>query len=144
MAETALEPTISKMSAQLKKLQDANNRYKSLLKLAKDRIQSQEEELQSIRETQQQAEASLTATSKLAIEIHHQDEESSNSTVVYVCQRVQAKGSNGHAEIWALFDMEAAVEPSNTANDISEYTAVRRYKEWKQFDTEAQLQVRAC
>ena len=36
-------------AAQLKKLKDANDKYKNLLKMAKERIQQQEEELEKLR-----------------------------------------------------------------------------------------------
>lgn len=43
-------PTASvKASVQLNKMKEANLKYKSLLKLAKERIQAQEEELESLR-----------------------------------------------------------------------------------------------
>jgi sulfur transfer protein SufE len=35
--------------AQMKKLADANTKYKSLIKLAKERIQAQDEELETLR-----------------------------------------------------------------------------------------------
>jgi hypothetical protein len=40
-----------KASVQLNKMKEANLKYKSLLKLAKERIQAQEEELESLRGT---------------------------------------------------------------------------------------------
>lgn len=39
----------SKASIQLSKMRDANVKYKSLLKMAKERIQAQEEEIESLR-----------------------------------------------------------------------------------------------
>ena len=40
---------ISKKEAQVKKLKDANGKYKDLLKMAKGRIQAQEEELENMK-----------------------------------------------------------------------------------------------
>lgn len=40
---------ISKREAQVKKLKDANSKYKDLLKMAKERIQSQEDELAKLK-----------------------------------------------------------------------------------------------
>jgi hypothetical protein len=39
----------NKREAQMKKLKDANTKYKDLLKMAKGRIQAQEEELESLK-----------------------------------------------------------------------------------------------
>lgn len=39
----------SKVKLQMQKMQDANSKYKSLLKLAKDRIQQQDEEIKRVR-----------------------------------------------------------------------------------------------
>jgi hypothetical protein len=44
-------PASVKASVQLNKMKEANLKYKSLLKLAKERIQAQEEELESLRGT---------------------------------------------------------------------------------------------
>lgn len=41
--------TGSKVAQQLTKMRDANAKYKNLLKLAKDRITQQEEEIQKLR-----------------------------------------------------------------------------------------------
>ena len=38
-------------AAQMNKLRDANSKYKNLLKMAKERIQQQEEELEQLRRT---------------------------------------------------------------------------------------------
>lgn len=45
-------PSASKPSIQLNKMREANAKYKSLLKMAKERIQAQEEEIESLRGTQ--------------------------------------------------------------------------------------------
>lgn len=39
----------NKRAEQMKKLKDANNKYKDLLKMAKERIQSQEEEMEKLK-----------------------------------------------------------------------------------------------
>ena len=39
----------SKVASQMTKLRDANAKYKSLLKMAKERIQAQEEEMEALR-----------------------------------------------------------------------------------------------
>jgi len=42
----------AKASVQLNKMREANAKYKSLLKMAKERIQAQEEEIEALRGTQ--------------------------------------------------------------------------------------------
>ena len=42
---------VNKVAAQLGKMREANTKYKNLLKLAKDRIQQQEDELKRLRGT---------------------------------------------------------------------------------------------
>jgi hypothetical protein len=42
-------PSTSKSTIQLNKMREANAKYKSLLKMAKERIQAQEEEIESLR-----------------------------------------------------------------------------------------------
>lgn len=49
--QSATTPASVKATVQLNKMREANSKYKSLLKLAKERIQSQEEELESLRGT---------------------------------------------------------------------------------------------
>ena len=39
----------SKVTAQMQKMRDANNKYKNLLKMAKERIEQQENELKEMR-----------------------------------------------------------------------------------------------
>jgi hypothetical protein len=45
----SLAPQGSKVAVQLKKMRDANLKYKDLLKMAKDRITQQEDELKKLR-----------------------------------------------------------------------------------------------
>lgn len=49
--QSTTTPASVKATVQLNKMREANFKYKSLLKLAKERIQSQEEELESLRGT---------------------------------------------------------------------------------------------
>lgn len=42
---------VAAQTAQLNKMRDANAKYKNLLKMAKERIQQQEEELEQLRRT---------------------------------------------------------------------------------------------
>ena len=50
---------ISKLTQQVKKLTDANTKYKNLLKLAKERIQQQEQELEELQNSQAQLQIQL-------------------------------------------------------------------------------------
>ena len=43
--------TANKLVIQMNKLREANNKYKSLLKMAKDRISTQQEEMESLKGT---------------------------------------------------------------------------------------------
>lgn len=133
-------PTESKAATQLKRLQEANAKYKKLLQLAKERIQQQEEELQSVRDENDRLKDK--ANSERESEVRLTDDQNSTTdevvSIVQVCQRVKQviDVPSGTHEIWALVEMEIA-----PANDMGEPGATRRLKEWKRFDTETQLQV---
>jgi hypothetical protein len=129
----------TKTALQLRRLQEANAKYKKLLQLAKDRIQQQEEELQAIREENNQHEVNAT---KAAESINIDEEPVAGAgeqlNVGQVCQLVkQVDAKRGLTEIWALLETEAV-----STDDQGDYGSSRRYKEWKRFDTETQLQVR--
>ena len=116
------EPSdVAKLSAQVKKLHEANSKYKNLLKLAKERIQAQEEELE------QQRRVVPAAVLEPAPVV---DEE---TIINRICQRVKVPTTGGMEEIWALAEFEVV------STDDSIHSA-RRFKEWKRFDTESELQ----
>ena len=129
----------SKTAVQLKRLQEANAKYKKLLQLAKERIQHQDEELQSVRQENERIKESEHEEKGNDLKIA--DEPASGAdelaTIVQVCQRVKQviDAKSGLEETWALLEMEAV-----PVNDMGDST-LRRYKEWKRFDTETQLQV---
>lgn len=130
-------PTSGKASAQMNKMREANAKYKSLLKMAKERIQTQEEELESLRATVKQMEEQLVlngATNGEATtseDSKDDDAVENSSTISRVLQRVQAKDDDV-LELWALMEFEV---PSLDAPD--EPPTV--YKKWKRFATESEL-----
>jgi hypothetical protein len=125
--------TITKLSVQLKKLNDANGKYKSLLKMAKERIQKQEEELQGVKREKTLLEERVAteeteASNRIVLEEERSDD---NLQIVQVCQRIKSKTKEGLEEIWALLEMEVLNEMESSS---------RKYKLWKQFNTESELQ----
>lgn len=136
-ASTAGNEAVGRLSLQVKKLTEANGKYKNLLKLAKERIQQQEEELETLKAKNASLEQRKAEEQENSREITIEATPSEKGDEVYnilqVCQRVKA-ASAGLEEIWALVEME--IMPLNDA-DIS---STRRFKEWKRFDTESELQ----
>jgi hypothetical protein len=128
----------SRVSAQLKKLTEANGKYKNLLILAKERIQKQDEELERVRTDKEELERQLVADEKEASKQISLDEgvgePTEESSIVNVCQRVKVPRDDDSEEYWALLEMEVI-----SHQDMFDAPA-RRYKEWKRFDTESELQ----
>jgi len=129
--------TIAKLSAQLKRLNDANAKYKNLLKLAKDRITTQEGEVETLKADKAALVERLVAEEQAASKNIDLDEASRKSAVVEgetnivrVCQRIKIAAGDVD-EIWALMELEKIpqedVQPS------------KRFKEWLRFDTESDL-----
>ena len=123
-SDTTTTATIARLTAQLKKLNEANGKYKQLLKLAKERIQKQEIDLQE----QQQANvnsnrinnnATTTTSTSTTPETTRQ--------VVAVCQRIR------HADqIWALLEWE--IVPENEQEVFLSFNNNHaRVLEWKSF-----------
>ena len=132
--------TIAKLSAQLKRLNDANTKYKTLLKLAKDRITAQEVEAEALKADKVALQERLIADEAEAsrnIDL----EESSRKTVpegetniVRVCQRIKlpaGDSTGGDEEIWALMELEKVLN--------EDFQSAKRFKEWLRFDTESEL-----
>lgn len=131
-AKITSNTTPSKATLQLKKLSEANTKYKNLLKLAKERIQKQEEEISEIRREKDELEKAYRreeADAAKSMTIGDEGEEGPTN-IVKVCQCIKNL-SNGHEEIWALLEME-------TINEVTD--AHKRFKEWKRFDTQSELQ----
>lgn len=128
---------VSKISQQLKKLNDANTKYKNLLKMAKERIQKQEEELDSLRQQKEELEGRLqTEEAESANQIVLEDNSeggADETSIVRVCQRIKSPLPNGTEEIWALMEMEV-ISDEMTDNPP------KRFKTWKRFNDEAEMQ----
>lgn len=130
--------TIAKLSIQLKRLTEANAKYKSLLKLAKDRIEKQEEEVSSLKLDKTTLEERLQSDEKDAAKHIALDETSGDKytdtepSIVRVCQRIKFRLCRDVDEIWALMEMRAVSDDGAQSN--------RPFKEWIRFDTESQLQ----
>lgn len=123
---------------QIMKLREANNKYKSLLKMAKERIQEQEEELEAMQskladlEKMQDSEGPATAHSALTTDSTTNDEIDS---IIRISQRIKVDDSAGkdttsEIKIWALVDYETDTESGNV---------VRKYQKWHSFRSEAEL-----
>jgi chromosome segregation ATPase len=134
--------TIAKLTAQLKRLTEANAKYKNLLKLAKDRIQTAEEELTELKQDNKALQDRLENDEKEAAKHIALDEASDGraapaaNNVVRVCQRIKDRTSvnastNGMEEIWALMLVEIVNENETTT---------RQYKQWMKFNAESELQ----
>lgn len=115
--------TIAKLTAQLKKLNEANGKYKNLLKMAKERIQQQEMELKS---------ETLTAVTSDNTTNNNTNNNSNDETrVVRVHQCVKQKLSIDKTEIWAFMDFETM------NNDSDEIVATER--KWQSFTSMDEL-----
>jgi uncharacterized protein (UPF0335 family) len=149
--------TVAKLSAQMKKLNDANSKYKNLLKLAKNRIEKQEEEISTLKhdhatlleriyELEEKDVLSSTKDNIPILDVSHASPHdrnvasvhavgttstpSADAQVVRILQRVECPVSENLAEIWALVEFQTTNDDGSNA---------RRFKEWKRFDTESQL-----
>jgi hypothetical protein len=156
--------TIAKLSAQLKRLTEANAKYKSLLKLAKDRIEKQEQESDDLKQDKATLEERLiysdekesrqqSASDETSADDKFNDNGESNTSLLRVCQRVKqrvyadGKSNNRNSvergdlmvdEIWALMEMKVVPNEDGAAQLNSNYVS-RQYREWIRFDTESQL-----
>lgn len=132
--------TIAKLAAQLKRLNDANAKYKNLLKLAKDRITAQDEEVGTLKADKAALTERLIADEAEASKNIDLEEASRKSIpdgethIVRVCQRIKISlgDGSGAEEIWALMELEKMLH-----DDVQ---PAKRYKEWLRFDTESELQ----
>lgn len=123
----------NKVTVQINKLKEANNKYKSLLKLAKERITKQDEEMEALKAEKaaltkeiQSADQS-TPNFSMGDEAGTDGSEENASAIVRVCQKIKEKN-----DIWALFDFQI--------ENIESINSDRRYQKWKKFDSEAELQ----
>jgi chromosome segregation ATPase len=134
--------TTARLSVQLKRLNEANGKYKSLLKLAKERIQQQEEELETLRHETAELQSQLQQINEerssevAALDTNSErggtlDDGNTTIDIFRVLQRVKVPiAATGQDEFWALIELESYSDTDNTS---------KRFKEWKRFDTEAEL-----
>jgi hypothetical protein len=136
-APVADKSNMAKFGIQLKKLSDANAKYKNLLKLAKERIQQQGDELENLRQKNEDMESRLqTEENESSNQIVLEDNSvgaAEETTIVRVCQRIKSPSANGMEEVWALMEMEVHSE------EMTDSTR-KRFKEWKKFKDESELQ----
>eukprot|EP00545_Synedropsis_sp_CCMP1620_P007135 CAMPEP_0119003308 /NCGR_PEP_ID=MMETSP1176-20130426/486_1 /TAXON_ID=265551 /ORGANISM="Synedropsis recta cf, Strain CCMP1620" /LENGTH=431 /DNA_ID=CAMNT_0006954897 /DNA_START=18 /DNA_END=1310 /DNA_ORIENTATION=+ len=136
----------NKVAMQLNKLKEANNKYKSLLKLAKQRITTQEQEMETCKADnkrmkeqidtteQQQPKFSMANNEQSSDDNNTMEENSSN--IVRVCQRIEQEGDGGGGGggivvTWALMDFE--VDNPDTPDPP------KRWQKWKRFQNASQL-----
>jgi len=145
----------NKISAQMQKMRDANTKYKNLLKMAKERIEQQEIELNGIRESERKrAEEEIASRDSGDSNANYFDDanddlNSNYWNLVRVSQRIRvdvetnelnARGLN--EEIWALCewerdetdDQQFLIKSKNAATNNN-----NKKKQWKRFDSESDL-----
>ena len=162
-ATSAPPSKTSKAAAQMQKMRDANNKYKNLLKMAKERIEQQEIDLKKMRETRLDEETTASKDSGSDNynnnNSNYLDDAANNDDLNYwnlvrVSQRIRvdleahelnARGSN--EEIWALIEWER----DDTDRDMIDNNGQQqqqqqsssnnnnRKKLWKRFDSESEL-----
>jgi hypothetical protein len=164
-ATSAPPSKTSKAAAQMQKMRDANNKYKNLLKMAKERIEQQEVDLKKMRETERKRLDEETTASKDSGDYYNNtnnnylDDAANNNNdlnywnLVRVSQRIRvdleahelnARGSN--EEIWALIEWERDETDrdmiDNNGQQLQQQSSSnnnKRKKLWKRFDSESEL-----
>mmetsp|Transcript_10038 Transcript_10038/g.20950 ORF Transcript_10038/g.20950 Transcript_10038/m.20950 type:complete len:495 (+) Transcript_10038:141-1625(+) len=144
----------SKVSAQMQKMRDANNKYKNLLKMAKERIEQQEIELKEMRENERKkAEEEIASRDSGENNANYWDDanddlNSNYWNLVRVSQRIRVHlegnelNSRGlNEEIWALCEWEKdeTDEQQFLINNKSPNNSNNKKKQWKRFDSESDL-----
>ncbi|OEU16981.1 hypothetical protein FRACYDRAFT_185478 [Fragilariopsis cylindrus CCMP1102] len=164
-ATSAPPSKTSKAAAQMQKMREANNKYKNLLKMAKERIEQQEIDLKKMRETRLDEETTASKDSGSDNynnnNSNYLDDAATNDDLNYwnlvrVSQRIRvdleahelnARGSN--EEIWALIEWER----DDTDRDMIDNNGQQqqqqqqqsssnnnnRKKLWKRFDSGSEL-----
>lgn len=123
------------------KLRDANMKYKNLLKMAKERIEQQEEELKRLRGMQKEEKVESGLVGMEEMDIGDSASGEVTYSIVRICQRIKVeldahevnpRGLN--EEIWALveFDMCDPDQPEPT-------DPPKRIKKWKRFNSDSEL-----
>jgi len=151
----------AKANAQLSKLRDANNKYKNLLKLAKERIQNQDTEMEKMRQEMEtlKEELDLLKAKNASLEQQphvngdaHDVDTNHDAMLVGVLQRIKVEldpdetdleddgAGEGRFEIWALLEMEST-PPDDLDAQPNRHTqeSPRSWKVWKRFANETEL-----
>lgn len=132
---------------QIVKLREANSKYKSLLKKAKERIQAQEDELEELQSTISSIEEGNGSSN--AIDSVGKNMSSSNlnsdsnamvtdehESIVCICQRIRVDNENplsgDQEEIYVLVEYENGKGTQISSTD-------RKYKKWLSFTSESSL-----
>eukprot|EP00549_Striatella_unipunctata_P008101 CAMPEP_0118708672 /NCGR_PEP_ID=MMETSP0800-20121206/22062_1 /TAXON_ID=210618 ORGANISM="Striatella unipunctata, Strain CCMP2910" /NCGR_SAMPLE_ID=MMETSP0800 /ASSEMBLY_ACC=CAM_ASM_000638 /LENGTH=458 /DNA_ID=CAMNT_0006611981 /DNA_START=66 /DNA_END=1439 /DNA_ORIENTATION=- len=166
---TATATTTPKASqVQAAKLREANAKYKNVLKLAKERIQAQEEEIDALRaaakkhkeelEKEKRAHSAGNGYSSSDYYDNNSNNNSNNnnhnnnnngndgeksSSIVKVVQRIRLDmnhlENDEHQEIWAFMEFEhVPLHPDGPEPILTK--PIKRYKKWKRFASERALE----
>lgn len=143
----------SKVSAQMQKMRDANAKYKNLLKMAKERIEQQENELKEMRENERKRNDEEMASKESNdnntnyLDDANDDLNSNHWNLIRVSQRIRvdldanelnARGLN--EEIWALCEWEKdESDEQQFLLNKNPNKGKNRKKQWKRFDSESDL-----
>lgn len=147
---TSSDQLPTKEQIQILKLREANNKYKSLLKMAKERIQAQEEELEKmqsrISELEEAQKSGVSSSNNVNTLTENRSADEIDS-ILRICQRIKIQESSksshpstsnnnsetnkdSEEEIWALVEYETNPEAP---------TSYRKYKKWESFTSESKL-----
>jgi len=136
------------------KMKAANDKYKQLLKMAKERIQTQEEEMTTLKavnkKLKEQVERESERADTLSIDDgdqamlgHHTPGDvtpiiETSLTISRVCHRIrlteEGGGDDEDEEIWALIEFDTYNPDGPELAPTS-----RKYKKWRKFETEEDL-----
>lgn len=155
-------PNPKQYIAQIQKLKQANAKYKELLKLAKERIQDQQDELDKVSSERNQKDGELEKIRQ------QRDDEKSGATeeenvttgvIIRVCLRVKDddnaisgginapitedfevhQPSTAAEDMWVLLEYETATLPDELLMSGHQQPKYQRWKKWVQVHSEAEL-----
>eukprot|EP00538_Stauroneis_constricta_P006595 CAMPEP_0119550258 /NCGR_PEP_ID=MMETSP1352-20130426/3796_1 /TAXON_ID=265584 /ORGANISM="Stauroneis constricta, Strain CCMP1120" /LENGTH=431 /DNA_ID=CAMNT_0007596043 /DNA_START=138 /DNA_END=1433 /DNA_ORIENTATION=+ len=138
----------NKVALQFKKLRETNDKYKDVLKMAKERIQEQEDEIKRLKAEAKDRKEQMEAEERDAANMMSLDDADvvgdaaeHSCTIVRVCQSIcvdllphEINSQGGRTEYWALIEFEM------WNPDQPEHIPAKRMKKWKRFDSESNLQ----
>eukprot|EP00934_Nitzschia_sp_Nitz4_P005965 Nitzschia sp. Nitz4//scaffold2_size372955//175278//176710//NITZ4_000421-RA/size372955-snap-gene-0.30-mRNA-1//1//CDS//3329546772//5955//frame0 len=135
-------PPPNKVAAQLTKLRDANLKYKNLLKMAKERIEQQEQELKKYKDAKPSDvdDKSSSPNELMGMETNSNPDIDmpelgpaiiDPAAILRICQRTQ---DDATGEVWALFELDP-----HDPDAMLHPTPSQRILQWKKFDSESAL-----